>query len=298
MSATTWPIGQPHETAQSTLSPLRPLPTAQMVPRLDTYLHAWLATRAGTVADKTLRTDQDLLRLLPQPSLSRDPRTLSGADVGEFLDHFRARGLSELSVRRYRASLSAFFGWLRNEGLIEESPVPSAAGGPARTASVAMPFTAPELHASFRLWQARDHRLALVMLVLAHTGLRWAEARALLVKDVHLRTRGLVVRRSAPEGVSTREFGPGLVRHVPLSRCAGLALAELTAGARPDQLAMTTDRGCQLHRTSVLRTLDWRHTGQGRRLVDLRHTAARLWLDCGHSPAEVRSWMGHSLITD
>ncbi|WP_316667275.1 site-specific integrase [uncultured Propionibacterium sp.] len=298
MSATTWPLEQPHGDEPSPVPPLHLLPPGRMAPRLDTYLHAWLATRAGAVADKTLRTDQDLLRLIPQSCLSQDPRALTQADVDRLLGHFRSRGLSELSVRRHRASLSSFFGWLRDQGLIDESPVPRPAHRPAEQATSALPFTASELHTAFRLWQARDRRLALVMLVLAHTGLRWAEARALLVGDVHLREGRLTVRRSTPEGVSTREFSPELVRRVPLSRCAILALTELTAGARPDQLAMTTDRGCQLHRTSVLRTLDWPRTGQGRRLVDLRHTAARLWLDCGRSPAQVRAWMGHSLITN
>ncbi|WP_455130143.1 tyrosine-type recombinase/integrase [Propionibacterium acidifaciens] len=297
MSATTWPLGQPHETEPSTAPSLHPLPTAQMIPRLDTYLHAWLATRAGTVADKTLRTDQDLLRLIPQPWMRQDPCTFTQSDVRQLLAHFRSRGLGELSVRRYRASLSSFFTWLREGGLIDRSPVPRSARRPAEPTTSAMPFTADELHEAFRQWQAQDRRLALVMLVLSHTGLRWAEARSLLVGDVHLREGFLVVHRSTPEGVSTREFGPELVRRVPLSKCATRALAELTAGARPDQLAMTTDRGCQLHRTSVLRTLDWPRTGRGRRLVDLRHTAAQLWLDCGRSPSQVRSWMGHSLIT-
>ncbi|RLP10931.1 tyrosine-type recombinase/integrase [Propionibacterium australiense] len=298
MSATTWQLDEPREGGSGSAPSLHLLPATQMSHRLDSYLHVWLATRAGTVADKTLRTDQDLLRLIPQSCLSQDPRALTQPAVSRLLAHFRSRGLSELSVRRYRASLSSFFSWLRNQGVIDSSPMPQQSSDqPARQTTTAMPFTAAELHAAFRLWQARDRRLALVMLVLAHTGLRWAEARALLVSDVHLREGRLIVRRSMPEGVSTREFSPELIRRVPLSKCATRALAELTAGARPDQLAMTTDRGCQLHRTSVLRALDWPHTGQGRRLVDLRHTAAQLWLDCGHSPAQVRGWMGHSLIT-
>ncbi|MBE6477442.1 MAG: site-specific integrase [Propionibacteriaceae bacterium] len=298
MSATSWHIEQPRGGESGSTPLLHLLPSTQMTPRLDTYLHVWLATRAGSVADKTLRTDQDLLRLIPQSYLSQDPRALTQPAVSRLLARFRSRGLSELSVRRYRASLSSFFSWLRAQGVIDDSPMPQQpTRQPVKQATSAMPFTAPELHAAFRLWQARDRRLALVMLVLAHTGLRWAEARALLVSDVHLREGCLVVRRSMPEGVSTREFGPELIRRVPLSKCATRALAELVAGSRPDQLAMTTDRGCQLHRTSVLRALDWPHTGQGRRLVDLRHTAAQLWLDCGHSPAQVRTWMGHSLIT-
>lgn len=40
--------------------------TPEQTPTLfDALLHHWLGQRAGAVAGKTLRTDQDLLRLIP-----------------------------------------------------------------------------------------------------------------------------------------------------------------------------------------------------------------------------------------
>lgn len=47
---------------------------------------------------------------------------------------------------------------------------------------------------------------------------------------------------------------------------------------------------------SPLRTLDWKHTGQGRRLYDLRHTAAYLWLTRRVDAGTVQNWMGHESI--
>lgn len=54
--------------------------------------------------------------------------------------------------------------------------------------------------------------------------------------------------------------------------------------------------GSQLHRCAVLRTVKWTRTGQGRRIHDLRHTAACLWLARGVHPGTVQAWMGHESI--
>src|SRR5688572_19803232 len=54
--------------------------------------------------------------------------------------------------------------------------------------------------------------------------------------------------------------------------------------------------GAQLHRTSVLRAVNWRKTSQGRRIHDLRHTAACLWLARSVDPGTVQAWMGHESI--
>ena len=47
---------------------------------------------------------------------------------------------------------------------------------------------------------------------------------------------------------------------------------------------------------SILRTLHWSEVSQGRRLHDLRHTAACLWLARGVDPGTVQAWMGHESI--
>lgn len=68
---------------------------------------------------------------------------------------------------------------------------------------------------------------------------------------------------------------------------------ELAAGKAKDDPLFTTDSGGLQHRTSVIRSLEWGRTGQGRRLHDLRHTAACLWLARGVDLRTVQAWMGH-----
>ncbi len=51
-----------------------------------------------------------------------------------------------------------------------------------------------------------------------------------------------------------------------------------------------------LHATAVKRTLDWSVVARGRRIRDLRHTAACLWLARGVDPSTVQAWMGHASI--
>ena len=42
--------------------------------------------------------------------------------------------------------------------------------------------------------------------------------------------------------------------------------------------------------------MKWETTGHGRRIHDLRHTAACLWLARGVDPGTVQAWMGHESI--
>ena len=46
----------------------------------------------------------------------------------------------------------------------------------------------------------------------------------------------------------------------------------------------------------MLRTLKWSETGRGRRIHDLRHTAACLWLARGVDAGTVQQWLGHESI--
>jgi hypothetical protein len=46
--------------------------------------------------------------------------------------------------------------------------------------------------------------------------------------------------------------------------------------------------------TALKRTLRWTTIADGRRIHDLRHTAACLWLARGLDPATVQAWMGHA----
>lgn len=258
--------------------------------RLDALMHHWLGQRAGTVPARTLRADQDLLRLIPQAYLSRDVSSIGPQDVMGILNGLRASGLSELTVRRHRSSLSHFFGWCFRNGLGGLAPDEDSAEPVTVTAAEVNPFTADELEAAWAEWSGYSPVLADVMLVLARTGLRWSEARALSVSDAD--ADQLVVRRSCSEGGAVRQLAAGQVRRVPVVPRLRPIMQQLLAGRDADDLLLTTSFGSQLHRTAVLRRLDWPQTGRGRRLHDLRHTAAYLWLDEGVAARDVRDWMG------
>ena len=60
--------------------------------------------------------------------------------------------------------------------------------------------------------------------------------------------------------------------------------------------SVLTESGHRLHASAFKRTLDWSVTADGRRIHDLRHTAACLWLARGVDPVTVQTWMGHASI--
>ena len=62
------------------------------------------------------------------------------------------------------------------------------------------------------------------------------------------------------------------------------------------QLLGVTPSGHQLDASALKRTVSWSTISQGRRIYDLRHTAACLWLAEGVDPATVQAWMGHTSI--
>ena len=51
-----------------------------------------------------------------------------------------------------------------------------------------------------------------------------------------------------------------------------------------------------MHASAFKRSLGWSTLAEGRRIHDLRHTAACLWLARGVDPGTVQAWMGHASI--
>lgn len=266
--------------------------------RMRSPLPRWLEVRKVTVATKTYRADRDLERLTPTGLLALQLSAVSGREVARVFDALLASGLVESSVVRYRASLSAFFAWCVREKLIAANPVTGVRvpkGSHVRTEM--RPFTEEELEAAYARWREKDEHLADVLLIMAWTGLRWAEARALTVADLmEIPTPGLLVRVSAPEGVGTKSTKGGRSRRVPLANRVLPLVRAMAAGKTPTELLLTTSAGARLHRGAVVRTVAWAQTGEGRRLHDLRHTAACLWLARGVDAGTVQAWMGHESI--
>ena len=71
---------------------------------------------------------------------------------------------------------------------------------------------------------------------------------------------------------------------------------DCAVGQGPDDLLFTTRTGHPLHDSAVKRTVHWSSVAAGRRIHDLRHTAACLWLAKGVDPVTVQAWLGHASI--
>lgn len=263
--------------------------------RVRDAMKRWLEIRSTTVAKKTYRADQDVLRLTPTSLLGLQLSAVSEREVSRVYVQLLASGLVESSVVRYRASLSTFFGWCVREKLIVGNPVVDTKvpkGSEERTEM--HPFTEDELWQVVAACRERNNRLADIVLVLGWTGLRWGEARGMVVGDVvEVPTPGLMVRRSRSEGIDVKATKGRRSRRVPVPDGIMPFVQELAAGKAKGDPLFTTDSGSMLHRTSFIRSLDWGRSGQGRRLHDLRHTAACLWLARGVDLGTVQAWMGH-----
>ena len=159
------------------------------------------------------------------------------------------------------------------------------------------PFSEEELEELYGRAVQRDQRLADILLVGAWTGLRWSELRAVRVRDfVEVPLPVLVVQRAEPEGVQVKGTKSGRSRRVPVADRVLPLVRSLTVGREPDDLLCVTTSGHRLHATAFKRTLTWATIADGRRIHDLRHTAACLWLARGVDPVTVQAWMGHASI--
>lgn len=261
-------------------------------------LEEWLAIREFTVAAKTCRTDQALQRLVPTSMQAMQVSAVSEREVARSFETLIQSGLSERSVVRYRASLSSFFAWCVREKIIVRNPVTGTKVPRSSEEPTEMrPWTEAELEAAYAQWHEHDPHLADVLLVLGWTGMRWGEARAVLVEDVvEVPTAGLLVRRSHTEGGAVKATKGRRGRRVPVADRILPIIRRLIVSKEPTDLLLTTVGGARLHRTAVLRTVKWDRTGGGRRIHDLRHTAACLWLARGVDPGTVQAWMGHESI--
>ena len=207
--------------------------------------------------------------------------------------------LAPTSVKRHRESLSSFFAWCVSEGYIAANPVKAAAPPKDRRAREVMrPLAADDFETVVRDVAEVSETYADLVSVLGRTGIRWGEARAMLVRDfVDVPMPALHVVRNQPEGTAaatTPKSGRG--RRVPLPDALVPALRRFAEGKSPDDLLLTRPGGGQLHRSMFVRRTGWSEVGRGRTLHDLRHTAACEWILQGVPLTTVQAWLGHGSI--
>lgn len=274
--------------------------------RVGQLVKDWLVEReASGLSRKTIATDALMAACLSPALAQLNVDAVTARHLTQWYAYLAAQGLAHGSIARYRQSLSACFAWAVADMRIEVNPVALAPlpRGAAPAADIS-PFDDAEL--ADVLWECRErHPLyADVVLVLARTGLRWGELRALRVRDFQLVPRpALLVSRSrselpsaVPVARQTKGTKGGRSRRVPVADVVAPILAEWAYRRPPNALLVVGDRGGPLWRGTLVRALDWGVVGRGRRLHDLRHTAAVWWLNAGIPLSAVSAWLGHANV--
>ncbi len=266
--------------------------------RVNALLPVWLEERSHTVSRKTFVADNAVVRLLPTSVSVMAINAVTDREVTKALVALARDGMAESSIRRFRASLSSFFAWAVRERVIQTNPVLSTRVPKARQPRIEMyPFSEQELEGFHTAAALKDQRLADLLLIAGWTGLRWSELRAIRGRDfVEVPMPMLIVQVAEPEGVDVKSTKSGKARRVPIADRILPIVRDLAANRERGDLLFVTSRGHRLHSTAVKRTLDWKVTAKGRRIHDLRHTAACLWLARGVDPVTVQAWMGHASI--
>lgn len=266
---------------------------------LGSALDRWVQGRAGTVASKTLDTEKHALKHVSTALRNRPLGAVRATDL-EALYTQMMRTLNRATVIRFRQVLSPFFAWAVAQKLIAKNPaieskVPKGTGQDSKREI--FPFTLAELravHAHLKTITTPEN--ADIALVLGLTGLRWGELAALRVRDVQeLPYPALRVSRSKPDGQPVRTVTKGgKPRTVPLTEDVAGIILEAAKGKTPDALVFPSTTGSARSNNNWKRDSHWTSAARGRRVQDLRHTAATLWLQNGVDLKTVQAWLGHS----
>lgn len=106
------------------------------------------------------------------------------------------------------------------------------------------------------------------------------------------------VSRSAPDGQEIRTTTKsGKPRTVPVADILQPILREWMKSKTPNALIFANSAGNPTGNKNWTRAVHWQELSRGRRVHDLRHTAATLWLTNHVDPKTVQTWLGHASMT-
>lgn len=274
--------------------------------RLRDLLPQWLEHREAVVVPKTYGTDKELLQHVDATIGARQIASITRHDIEAWLVRMQKNGkgrsggkLSHSTIARRRDSLSAFFTWALEDGRVTSNPVRGAKLPRMVSEPSSMhPFSESELETFVEAVRDRSDHLADIVLVLSWTGLRWGEVRAMRVSDVRAgNLLSLHVSRSQSEDHEVKTTKSSHARTVPVVNVIEPIVERFAKGKRPGDLLFTGPNGGQLWGNRFRETTGWRELSHGRRIHDLRHTAACLWLSKGVDLSTVQTWLGHSSPT-
>lgn len=278
------------------------VPPARGKVSLGDVAEQWMTARAHSVASSTLREEGYSIRAHVPPTLRNRPvGSIRSADLEALYGELLGK-LSRSTVSRFRNTLSSLFGWAVRQQIIAKNPVLASRvprGSGTDDKAEIFPFTLDGLRALHTVLQAENAQQADIALVLGLTGLRWGELVALRARDIQqLPYPAIRVSRSAPDGEPIRTVTKGgSARTVPLAADLLPIIQSRLEGKRPDDLLFTNSANARLNGPNWKRSVKWAGHSDGRRVHDLRHTAATLWLSSGVDVKTVQHWLGHSTMT-
>jgi integrase len=262
-------------------------------------LTLWTESRKYSVSPTTYTEETGTLKSLPASIVNKPVAAIHAADL-DALYAMLVKTLARSTVTRFRNTLSSFFSWAVREGMIAQNPaipsrVPRGTGTDQK--HEIWPFSLTELNALHTdLTEKFGAEHADILLVLGHTGLRWGELSALRVRDVQLVPRmAILVSRSHTDGHPVRTTTKsGKVRTVPVVDAIAGIMRVHVSGRQPDDPLFASQTGSLRLLANFKRSVRWDVESRGRRIHDLRHTAATLWLQNGVDLKTAQAWLGHS----
>lgn len=265
----------------------------------------WLAAREG-VKRRTRETDELNWRVHIEPRFGKRPvGTITAAEVSEWAGTMVAQGKSAATARR---ALSTFRSILAHaiaderldRNVARLAQVPRGTG--RREGQALSPADLQDLVAACKAPYAD------IVLILAHTGLRWGELAGLQVGDrVAVPAPGIRVQRAVLAGGGSGELFVDALKNyksrtVPLTAAAAAVVAHWSQDRQPHEWLFASPTGTALREGNWKRSIGWAKAklAIGRptlRVHDLRHTAASLWLAGGADPKVVQRVLGHASAT-
>lgn len=265
---------------------------------LEHVLAEWMTIRGVEVAQSTRSRDASIISHLPSSLIHRELGSITSRDI-QLLINGMSTSLG--TKQRVCITLKAFFSWCVRDRRLTSSPMTGVRlQKQATTAAETMnPFTLNQLTELHHRVSAYSSMHADDILVLADTGLRWGEFRALKVDDVECdgdTPTAFKVRRSWSEGMTEKPTKSTHMRRVPLSARIEPIVRTAMAGKKAGDRLFTTVQGTPLHKSNFRRSTHWDELAGGHRLHDLRHTAATNWLQADVPIRTVQTWLGHESV--
>lgn len=266
--------------------------------RVRTLVPEWVKGRKTRVSAGTAHADAEMAKRLSPALGAMAVAAVDERHLDAWYQWLAAKGLAQGSVVRFRSSLSSFFTWAVSHKYVAVNPVASAPAPKPKEEPVEMkPFSEEELAEVVAACTEQHEHYGPIIELLAYTGLRWGELKALRVGDINtVPFKGLHVTRSQSEGQKVKATKSNRGRLVPIPNAVWPTVEKLAEGKSFDELLVTGPNGGQLWAAAFKRGVKWDEHGRGRRLHDLRHTAACLWLARGVNSGSVKQWLGHASI--